>query len=688
MQRRFTQTLIRLTLVSLVWTASFSTNAQNSSVVIDLARTANVRTIDGPTVDSDFARASLATGDFDGDGYTDVAIGAPAAAQTRGEVYVVFGSQTGIPSAVDLGGATPHLTLVGPTTGIMLGVALAAGDLDADGADELVVSSALYAAQYGRLASGGALIFRGQPSLRSRGRIDLVADRADAALFDSEHPAAIGASLCGADFNGDGYGDLAVGAPDSNGLNDLDEAGKVFVFPGRHDLPLGSAIDVSVDPSITVIGGLGAGDKLGTDIAGGDLSGDARDELILGTPNRTGTRFGRQEKSGEVFVVAGDAIVPGSAIDLSSDVFRLRIYSRDYGDYMGRGLAVGDLTGDRLDDLVIGLIDGDGPLNKREPDCGEIYVLESDTTRPDGTILDSFSDPYWQQVIGDIPKRFIGGSLAVGDLDGDRRPEIVTASPSSSTANGVVAGMLYVIEARAGVFDFAAQAPNVVVLGAEPNGNIGRTLAVVDLTGDGLPDIVAGAPGAAGRRGRLYVIPSVRQTPNVAPVFENSANLTIPSIRPSEFILSATDADGDRLRFAVEGRPDWVTFRDNVNGTATLGLQPPPGTTGAFEIRVSVSDGQATSRAALTITVSDVPPPVISKAVYSGAKLKITGTGFRSDAAIVVNGVEVAVPIAFKAAKNRLVVKATKAQLGLNDGAGTNRIVVVVDGTASQPFDF
>ena len=81
-------------------------------------------------------------------------------------------------------------------------------------------------------------------------------------------------------------------------------------------------------------------------------------------------------------------------------------------------------------------------------------------------------------------------------------------------------------------------------------------------------------------------------------------------------------------------------------------------------------------------------PPRVTKAVYRGNALKVTGEGFVAGATIAINGAPVGVPVAFKPAKGRLVVRASREALGLIPTPGANAVVVTVDGVASQPFAF
>lgn len=163
---------------------------------------------------------SLAHGDFDGDGFSDVAIGAngsDAVANNAGAVYLAYGSTTGL-------GALSRLTASdGASTDTYGGALAGVPDTNGDGFDELLVGAHLHDA--GGLNSGAAYLYLG-----SAAGIDPSSERlltaADAQEFDN-----FGVSVAGAgDVNGDGYGDVVIGAWDEDeaGFN----AGAAYVFFG------------------------------------------------------------------------------------------------------------------------------------------------------------------------------------------------------------------------------------------------------------------------------------------------------------------------------------------------------------------------------------------------------------------------------------------------------------------------
>ena len=219
---------------------------------------------------SDSAGQSIATGDINGDGHTDLAIGAPYGRSGYGRVAVFLGSTDGFSGTKSIDDAS--IDLVGSEYGSTFGYSVAIGDLDADGHAELAIGSPLASERFSKggavyTYSGDAAFFDASPDPNTvlSGEFD-------------DHQFGIRVTA-GADLNGDGNGDMTVGAIYAwRGL--VTKGGRVYAFHGPHS-EWDSSIHAETAP--TQIFGAATKDYLGRSTDAADLDGDGKAELIMGT---------------------------------------------------------------------------------------------------------------------------------------------------------------------------------------------------------------------------------------------------------------------------------------------------------------------------------------------------------------------------------------------------------------------
>lgn len=197
---------------------------------------------------NDYFPQALTTGDVNGDGYADVAVGADACpgGTSQGCSYIFHGSASGIASQ---GAATANTIILGQSAGDKFGI-LTLGDMNGDGYADLMIGGSSFNSSQGR-----AYIFYGSVLiLSSTGAANA------GTIFTGQATSDVFAkTLAFADVNGDGYADALITAPQYNsGVNQ----GRTYVFHGSS----AAATSSSAGSANTVITGQAAGDKLGSSI--------------------------------------------------------------------------------------------------------------------------------------------------------------------------------------------------------------------------------------------------------------------------------------------------------------------------------------------------------------------------------------------------------------------------------------
>ena len=221
--------------------------------------------INDPQPGSGFGSALATAGDVNGDGFSDIIIGAPeyVSGGVRGAAYIHHGSLTG-PSA------TPDRTLIGNQNNCRFGTSVAgAGDVNGNGFSDVAIGADRWAS--GQADEGAVFVHYGS------------AAGVQATGFTTLQSNVVGARMgyCvaeGGDINGDGYADIVAGTPFFDGA--LSGQGRVYVFPGR---PGGPALAGELQNAQVT------GARMGWSVAGGgDTDGDGFSDVLAGAPYRQG----------------------------------------------------------------------------------------------------------------------------------------------------------------------------------------------------------------------------------------------------------------------------------------------------------------------------------------------------------------------------------------------------------------
>ena len=282
-----------------------------------------------------FFGADVAGGDFDGDGYADLAVGVPGegleGAGDAGAVHVLYGSVNGLTTIDELWHQGDRGIQGGPETDDRFGSAVGAADFDADDADDLIVG--IPGEDIGGVRDSGSVqvVYGSSNGLTRNDDLWHQNDRGIAAKTgDSDQ---FGASVDAGDFDGDGHADLAVGVVGEI-LAGNDEAGAVHVLYGgdngvtRRD-QLWHQNDDGVD------GGAERGDLFGFDLFSADFDGDGSDDLAVGVG---GEGIGGSDRAGAVQTLYGGGQFLTSVGELWHQADRGVAGGPERGDNMGWAL--------------------------------------------------------------------------------------------------------------------------------------------------------------------------------------------------------------------------------------------------------------------------------------------------------------------------------------------------------------
>jgi hypothetical protein len=442
--------------------------------------------------------STLAAGDFDGNGFADLAVAAPYESvgdvASAGAVNVIYSGAAGldVPGNQFWHQDSDGITGLAQATDYF-GTALAAGDFDGDGYDDLAIG--IPNEELVRYENIGAVcVLYGSAAGLTADRDQLWTQNSPGVESDIGYFEFFGGALAAADFNGDGFADLAVGVHGERVTFTLFQAGAVNVL-------YGSATGLTADGdqfwhqnSPDVPDDAESDDVFGSALAGGDFDGDGYDDLAVGAEGEDG--------AGAIFVLYGSAngLTATSLATASNRLFRQGtggvLDEPEDGDLFGASLASGDFDGDGFGDLAVG---APGENLASAVDGGAVHVLYGTAAglrTPDNQLWHQSQPNVLDSAEND--DRF-GSSLTAGDFDGDGFDDLAVGVPGETLGAIDSTGALHALYGTAvGLTaldnQFWHQDSPDITGDAEVGDVFGTAVAAGDFDGDGFDDLAAGVP--------------------------------------------------------------------------------------------------------------------------------------------------------------------------------------------------
>lgn len=422
------------------------------------------------------AAPSRTVGDFNADGYADLAVGVPDGAVSgkarAGYVNIVWGGPKGIGAygSIRISQATAEVPGT-PEPGDRFGASVALVDTSGDGVAELLVGAPGEDVTGRGTDAGSVTVVGGAKGGPGPGSVVLNGPSASAAF---------GLAVASADLTGDGSRDIVVGGKDKVVLRTADG-----IYTTVLTAPMGGRSPV---------------------LTSGDFTGDGTADLAVGY--WTNTPFTQSH----VRLWAWDATEQAMANTWNTDNAGVS------------ALAAGDFDGDGHDDLALGECREIADENVDDP-CGPeemakggaIHVHYGNTTPGSFGSREQTLDQDTVGVAGvaEAGDRF-GAALAVADIDNDGRDDLIAGAPGEAIGTRAGAGAATLLfGGPTGLVDAWGEGHSVgfqqdtprVPGAAEAADAFGTAVATGDYDHDGRADVAVGSPGENVGSGGVWLLP-------------------------------------------------------------------------------------------------------------------------------------------------------------------------------------
>lgn len=439
----------------------------------------------------DMFGTELYHGDFNGDGYDDLLVGAQNALSADlstvgvGAVYIIFGrADFSSLDTIDMSKPPANvLRVYGMDFQDRLGIWVEGGDFNGDGYhDALIGANQADGVNNQRSNSGEVFVLYGSPAMWQDYGPSLTISETTAGvtrIVGADYDDLLGSTVYGADLNMDGIDDLILSAAlwrGSAGVGGLAQgggdgpantrynAGDTYILFGSRNLPnrlidlqlLLDSVGKPTNQNLSVVYGPEGGDVMGEEIVVGDLNNDGWNDLVVGslaTPGRNNVRI----DGGEGWVIYGGQDFSGKMFDLAQSGVGIAVYAPEGDNKGGDTMLIADMNQDGIGDLLYGMpnansIDERGALVPNAGVLAVLYGTENDFPTSDG-LIDLAEPPASLRVdyiLGVDPYDMSAYGMAIGDINDDGWPDIAMNGMNGDGFNNRITdgGEIYIISGR------------------------------------------------------------------------------------------------------------------------------------------------------------------------------------------------------------------------------------------------